>query len=312
MFTPVKEFKHDGYYYDDNADTHVLEYLYPIANYYCPDFSGEYNEEGLPIYEPTQAVRNFVIRYNYKGKSSENKVSISNKSLKSIAELEKRKQKIDEYQKEVKRNRSNSKEAMTIQEFINYYELDSEKFWYLFLFISDYVEGLCIHNAVVTESPIKQIERFIKPILENVDEEKKILELMRLEVKIGKKHSVKLNNTLAIHYIASAIEYLKDNLYEIDTRIAYSRVNWSVPEPQNLGITIAAFARVFIQFFNSKETIVGKRKGGEVSNNELQFIELLFNLSELYVFNSANPEQYIREQLKRNSHSPNNIKNNYY
>jgi len=327
-FIPIKEFLDDnGFHYRENKDTRVLEYLYPVAQCYKPDF--EIHQEDLDdtlnlnldedfgisqrvklIQYPTQAVKDFVFRYNcvQMDKRGVLHPDYKEKNIASVEHLERRKEKIKEYEKIIVRKSANKKEELSIQEYISLYQLDSEKFWYLFLFISDFVEGLCLNNIQVMDSSFNQTMKFMDAILANTNQEP-----MKLEIKIGKKHPLKIENNRAIFYIASAIEYLKDKLEHNIPDFTTRKTDWKTSIELSTGETLSYFAKMFIYFFNITESISKTRKKeGEISNKELRFIYLLFKLSNLSQIKTDSPEAYIRKQLERYPDKPQNVANRYY
>ncbi|GEM_PF-6925771 len=329
MFISIKEFKSDGYWYDEKTDTKVLEYLYPVAQYFKPEYQIFHEEmddtsnvnmdEDLGITEkvtvlqlPTYAVKDFVFRYNCVEKDKRNKLhpDYREKNLASVVNLEKRKLKVEEYQEIINRNKESNKKILpNIQDYIKLYQLDAEKFWYLFLFISDFVEGLCIKNIEVENSSFQETMKFMNTILKNTTTQ----EPMKLEIKIGDKHPVKIDNNHAIFYMAFAIEHLKDKLEHNVPDFTNRRAKFDMSIPQSAGTILSYFTKMFIQFFNSTKSVYKTRKkGGEISNQELLFIHLLFKLSGLAETKTNNPTTHIRKLLERNQDDPKNVTNRYY
>lgn len=262
MFTPVKEFKHNGYYYNEEADTHVLEYLYPIANYYCPDFSGEYDDEGEPIYEHTQAVKRFVARYNYAIKQKE--VSTGKTDF-----LEKAKRKASKYY---------SDDELKI--YIKNFNLDPDKFWYLLLFIYDYCIGKCVDNLFVEEkTTMEQLKKLTDAIFSNheilVGSDGKAIfrtkEAMILSVKIG-DNEYAINSHTIIRSIA--LFCVKEKLCtDPQSPLFLHHVQMDKSRPERDTILVYSFASMFTWFFqNNNFSSYKRRKNAKLTTYEKGFI----------------------------------------
>lgn len=131
MMQPIEKFS-----FQYNVEEYkLLEYVYPVAQEYAPDF--DYNENtGESYMVVSQAPDIFKGRYN--------------------ARKLRHKFTVEEYMQDKE-----------LQGYLTTLELDSEKFWYLLLFCYDYSWGICMEGIEVNKSPVEHIRGFIDAIYNN-------------------------------------------------------------------------------------------------------------------------------------------------
>lgn len=243
MFTPVEHF--------DDCYASQLEYLLntdevveienerktvlkpAIAQHYVPSYdvnrtTGKYEEC------ETMAAQQFIVRYN----------------LKAI----KRMDKVTDYM-----------EDPNIQEYLQALNVDSEKFWYLLLFVYDYSFGQCVNNIVTNKTPKEEIENLIKNI-ENGEEP--------VVLQVGK---VPLDGIIT-SFIADAC---KKYLEVCGDSILLNTGSLNLDKRNNVGFTRMAyhFCYMFKWFF---DWIGIERKEGAIfSNNEKGLLCHLLHLTEI-------------------------------
>lgn len=280
MFEPVKEFESDGYYYDENADTHVLEYLYSVANNFCPDFDGDFDTNGNPVYLPSQAVFWFRNRYNLARKNKATKRS-NNKMFR----LQNLKERVDTYIKS-----KGEKNNWEIQNLLNWFGFDPEKFWYLLLFIYDYCIGKCVANIVFEEdSPIGQVEKLYHAIGSNFYIEKdekgkshlKQLQGMSLVLKIG-EDNYSITSPQIIQQIARFC------LHGVKTLPPKSILSYKATKkestPERDSVLEQEFISMFSYFFNlGGFGTYKRRKNATLIREEKELIVKLLHFTEINI-----------------------------
>ncbi|MDH6306278.1 hypothetical protein M2459_002641 [Parabacteroides sp. PF5-5] len=265
MFTPIETFKDKGYSYNKEADTNVLEYLYPVANHFCPDFSGEYDEEGNPVFYNSQAVERFIIRYNWQSMNP-------NKPNDQTSYLEKAKERAKKY---------NFNEELNW--YIKSFNLDVEKFWYLLLFVYDYCIGKCIENIFVEkESPLEQVKNFTDAVYSNYYRIKtnenfskaKPIKPMVLTLSVGdKEYSINSHNIIN----AIAMFCLKERLCVDPNSPLYGKqARMNKNRDRQDTILEYSFISMFAWFFqNNNFTSYKRRKNAKLVDDEKSFIAYL-------------------------------------
>lgn len=283
----IKEFS--GEYGSKSDEDVVLEYVYIISEIILPynDFDGE-----QMIRYPSFAPSIYKKRYN------ENLFEIKNKSGFTFTNYQKNKD---------------------IQELLTYFELDSEKFWHLLLFVYDYANGNSISGNKILTTPRNQIKEFINLVKSNGTDEgffeignEYYSDNMELTLKIGKKKVV-INNDTAINLITTASEHFlnkeQDNIL-LDCGMIIMN------EPINESYTFFAyiFAKTMIDFFNSQEHIKSKRRSGaNLSDKEKILISTLLNFTEIvYSKSIIEDNDYLKAILKRFKNHNKKISNKYY
>lgn len=151
----------------------LLEYVYPVAQEYAPDF--DYNENtGESFMAVSQVPDIFKGRYN--------------------ARKLRHKFTVEEYTQDE-----------DLQGYLKTLDLDSEKFWYLLLFCYDYSWGICMEGIEVNKSPVEHIRGFIDAIYNNYTGSGMLgaifNEPISITLKVGRKNIV-IDNNNAIACIA--------------------------------------------------------------------------------------------------------------
>ena len=133
---PIKRFQIDNYSNDEN---NLLEYVIRVANELAPDIV--LDENGTPYKVESQAPLIFKRRYN------NGKLNV-----------------YFHYEDYIKASSNNNESIIDI---ISALEIDPEKFWYLLLFISDYVSGSTLNTLQCHATPKQEIEQLIDFIEQN-------------------------------------------------------------------------------------------------------------------------------------------------
>lgn len=92
-----------------------------------------------------------------------------------------------------------------IQNTLEALDIDREKFWYLLLFVSDYIYGSCLEGIKVKETPRVLVEKFMQQIEKNINNKNSkasFIKPMTLTLKLeGEHHSMKIDDPISLDYI---------------------------------------------------------------------------------------------------------------
>ncbi|BBE18834.1 hypothetical protein AQPE_3003 [Aquipluma nitroreducens] len=204
-----------------------------------------------------------------------------------------------------------------IQRILSGFGFDSEKFWYLLLFIFDYSYGSCIDGVYWAESPREQLDKLTDAIDDNtsvidINGIPTFIKEAKLTLKIKGNHSITINNPIAIYYLAfstdSALKKIKpDSIMNISTELEQDK---SISN----SVHIWFFAKMFQAFFDLHPLIKIKSSKGE--NKPFSKKQLI---SDLIYFTriSKNSELLASDEtlkgiLNKYKNYKLNTKNSYY
>ena len=106
------------------------------------------------------------------------------------------------------------KDAQEIQDSLKAFELDSEKFWFLLLFIHDYCCGACLNTVKANTSSVDVISNLIESIGESMVDISAgrpfFKEETQLNFKTGNK-KIKIENPLYLQYLYECCTYGMEN-----------------------------------------------------------------------------------------------------
>lgn len=101
-----------------------------------------------------------------------------------------------------------------IQNTLEALDIDREKFWYLLLFVSDYIYGSCLEGIKVKETPRVLVEKFMQQIEKNINNKNSkasFIKPMTLTLKLQEKHrSIEIDDPISLAYIYLVYEAGKD------------------------------------------------------------------------------------------------------
>lgn len=156
--------------------------------------------------------------------------------------------------------------ATEIQEYLAYFELDKDKFWFLLLFTYDFCESVCTNGITVADSPYDQLQKLINTILPHVNyfnQQYGSTFDTKIELNIhvkGIKGTIKIDSPTALHFIAdSCKKRIEEEKIEESAWIQYREIQEEAKGLKDSRI-IYFFANMFLKWFNSQERIYSKRK----------------------------------------------------
>ena len=243
---PIDKFDTDNY---RKEQYDLLEYLVAVADRVAPDIAKD--TEGNMYTTDSQAPHIFMRRYN------------SNRLNTRFS-----------YPDYISRDRLHNENIIDIIEGLG---IDAERFWYLILFISDYVTGSTTDTIRVTESPKEQMEKFVEFVENNCSDFNAIEGFMSdkpmtlsLRVK-GRRLEIDNPNTIAM--IASACREL---LPMVDQSSILNNVKLERGYNKSNSVKIWLFARLFRCFFERYPQFAGKKRDSDgVSKSTLLLISKL-------------------------------------
>lgn len=248
---PIDRFQIDNYNNDENS---LLEYVINVANEFIPDIV--LDENGIPHKVESQAPLIFKRRYN------NDKLNV-----------------YFSYKDYIKTDKNANENVIDIIEALG---IDPEKFWYLLLFISDYVGGSTLNTLTCNATPKQEIKHLVNFIEQNEDSINPIngvspKQEMELTVRI-KGHILKINNPNTLSAIGV---FCKQGLSSINKD---SWLNFGTTKEIDLADSkqIGLFAEMFRCFFNLYPQFTAKRKtGNNTTKSTLRLISKLAYLTKL-------------------------------
>lgn len=179
-------------------------------------------------------------------------------------------------------------DATEIQEYLTYFELDKDKFWFLLLFTYDFCESVCTNGITVAGSAYTQLQKFINTILPHVKHftpqyGSTLDTKIELNIRVkGIRGTIKIDSPTALHFMAdSCKKRVEEEKLEESAWLQYQEIQ---EEATNLKDTpiIYFFANMFLKWFNSQESVYSKRrKGAKHSTKERILISRLIYFTRI-------------------------------
>ena len=203
------------------------------------------------------------------------------------------------------------------------YDLDISKFWYLCVFLKDYVTGETIEGARIEELTHRErLEKFVSLVNQlNPDLFGGLYKTtgeaeLTLRVGKGKKNKLVLNNGHTLALIRNGIQYVLDN-YHSDY-LDFSEVDQSKRLKSTKGdiVKIALFYKYMLWFLDhctiNKEVI---KEALSLSTSKILLISQLvyiIGLTDNKNFLGENNETYLRTYISGYEDYKSNIDNKFY
>lgn len=270
---PIDKFHIDSY---DAEEENLLEYMTTVADKFCPDFIFEANDNPIPV--DSQAPFIFKRRYN--------------------------KQRLNgnfRYGEYMKTSITNDE---TIQDIIRALGIDPEKFWYLLLFVYDYVMGSTQNTTALKDSPIEEIEKFIEYVetnelsfdsLRGIEHSKPMV----LTIKKDREQKITITNPNTISLIASIC---KEALPTLPINSLFNNEEADKEDVSKaMSIKIWLFTAMLRYFFEQYPQFANKRKtGNAITKSTLKFISKLIYFVKLTDNEDYNyDDENLRATLKQ-------------
>jgi hypothetical protein len=239
----------------------LLSYVFQVANEYCPDVDVDDDGDAY-FYPPDYAIFTFKRRYN-------------NNELDCDFN----------YEGYIKNK--------NIQDTLSGLRLDSEKFWYLLLFIFDYTRGNCLEGFVRKDTPKEQLTKLIDSIFKNIKNVNPILKAtsykpIKLTLSIEGERDLVIDNSTVLFHLARFCSKELNRLdgTEYKNTIICDSLNYGEigdePQSESNSVHIWYFAKMFIKFFELNPQIKARaKKGSDISYNKLLLISRLVYFARL-------------------------------
>lgn len=251
---PIDKFNIDCY---DAEEENLLEYMTTVADKFCPDFIFEDDGNAIPV--DSQAPFIFKRRYNQQ-------------KLKGNFR----------YEEYMKTSITNDE---TIQDIIRALGIYADKFWYLLLFVYDYVMGSTQNTISLKSSPIEEIEKFIDYVetnelsfdsLRGIKHSKPIV----LTIKKDGAQKITITNPNTISLIASIC---KETLPTLPINSLFNNVEADKEDAsKSMSIKIWLFTAMLRYFFEQYPQFTNKRKNGNaITKSTLKLISKLIYFVKL-------------------------------
>ena len=262
----------------------LLEYVYPVAQEYAPDF--DYNENtGESYMVVSQAPDIFKGRYN--------------------ARKLRHKFTVEEYMQDKE-----------LQGYLQALDLDSGKFWYLLLFCYDYSWGICMKGIEINKFPVEYIRDLVDAIYSNYAGSGMLgaifNEPISITLKVGRKNIVIDNNNA----IACIAKFCDDGLENNDlTNLPNGHfVDITRKSSDSVSVLAYYFSKMIISAFNHQEQVKEKRKkGANLSDKEKMVIAHLLYLTGIISNESVREsDEYLKAILKRYKNTEIKKLNSFY
>lgn len=271
---PIDKFTLDKYVKEEDD---LLEYVEMLGCKCHPDW--DFDKDGNYVFMGTTVTQEFKKRYNAR-----------------ILEVPYKFEKYIQYE-----DVQNTLEALNI---------DREKFWYLLLFVSDYIYGSCLEGVKVKEAPQILVEKLMQQIGKNIDKDGSkvtFIKPMTLTLKIQEEHrSIEINDPISLAYIYFIYEAGKDNFcIDKPTIFDIQGIDRKGKDTEPNTVLVAMFYKLLDSFFKllpKTNTSKPAKAYSTVSLNKALLISRL-----VYLTNLSKDKRYTGVDEKKDKLCPNFI-----
>ena len=198
-----------------------------------------------------------------------------------------------------------------IQNTLEALNIDREKFWYLLLFVSDYIYGSCLEGIKVKETSRVLVEKLMQQLGKNIGNSGCILSFikpMTLTLKLQEKHrSIEIDDPISLAYIYLVYEAGKDYFSnDKPTRFDTQGIDRKGKDTEYKTILVAMFYKLSKSFFKllpKTNTSKSAKAYSTVSLNKTLLISRL-----VYLTNLSKDKRYTGVDEKNSKLCPNFIK----
>lgn len=198
-----------------------------------------------------------------------------------------------------------------IQNTLKALNIDREKFWYLLLFVSDYIYGSCLEGIKVKETSRALVEKLMQQLGKNIGNSGCILSFikpMTLTLKLQEKHrSIEIDDPISLAYIYLVYEAGKDYFSnDKPTRFDTQEIDRKGKDTEPDTVLVAMFYKLLKSFFKllpKTNTSKPAKAYSTVSLNKTLLISRL-----VYLTNLSKDKRYTGVDEKKDKLCPNFIK----
>lgn len=312
---PIHEDKWANYY-----DEPLLDYVCKVANNFWMEYDPENQQPVGSSIPQTFASRYFDGKVDNTGKDLFCKAATPKNHKPKHRKFD---ENINDGQKEQKGNDSEEEESIPdISTTLEAYRIDISKFWYLCVFLKDYITGETIQGVrIIQDSPRKSLEKFVNLVNQlhphlwgSIYKTKGNAELT-LRVGKGKKNKVVISDGHTLALIRDGINLVLN--YPSDY-LDFYELNVINREKSDKGkmVRIALFYKYMLWFLDSctinKEVV---RKSLILSTSKILLISRLIyilGLSDNVKFLGEGNETYLRTYISGYEDVKMNVDNKFY
>jgi len=197
----------------------------------------------------------------------------------------------------------------TFEKYIQY--KDIQNFWYLLLFVSDYIYGSCLEGIKVKETSRVLVEKLMQQLGKNIGNSGCILSFikpMTLTLKLQEKHrSIEIDDPISLAYIYLVYEAGKDYFSnDKPTRFDTQEIDRKGKDTEPNTVLVAMFYHLLKSFFKllpKTNTSKPAKVYSTVSLNKTLLISRLVYLTRL-----STDKRYTGVDEKKDKQCPNFIK----
>ena len=194
-----------------------------------------------------------------------------------------------------------------IQNTLEALNIDREKFWYLLLFVSDYIYGSCLEGVKVKEAPQILVEKLMQQIGKNIDKDGSkvtFIKPMTLTLKIQEEHrSIEIDDPISLAYIYLVYEAGKDYFSnDKPTIFDIQGIDRKGTGTEPNTVLVAMFYHLFFKLLPKTNTSRSAKAYSTVSLNKALLISRL-----VYLTNLSKDKRYTGVDEKKDKLCPNFI-----
>lgn len=165
--------------------------------------------------------------------------------------------------------------TQTVGHLLKELELDTDKFWCLYLFALDYCCSIFYQGRTMKATPLEQLNTLVDMIT-NAGEE-----AISLNFKVGKQKT-SVESPIALQFLAEAIQKQLEHSDHTTMKCLYTREEDEEGKVIKDSPIIVYFAQILLSFFDTQEHIKSKRKkGANYSIKEMDLVSQLIYFSNL-------------------------------
>ena len=262
--------------YYEYQDIELLDYVWEVANHFLPNIGGGLIDSQAPaIFCERYHQRNLTIEERYERHKA---FYISNGSLEDYIAHYADDKPVDDSYKELYLN------CRELQDTIEAFGLDKSQFWYLLLFVHDYIEDISNNSPSTGKSTLDDFNEFAQ----------KLSEATCISLKKDNRKSYTVEREETIRIIQSAVQYymksyndiinsdssreeIIDRLNNIGGSIVSNThpVNFAEKSRLDVSYKKLKFAEIFLHFLKDRKATKPKNSIYNVSKDKLLFISRL-------------------------------------
>ena len=293
--------------YYDYHDIELLDYVWKVANYFLPNICGSITYSQAPAI--------FCERYHQRKLSIEERYErdkefyISNQSFEDYMKFHAEDRPLKDSFKERYLN------CRELQDTIAAFGLDVSKFWYLLLFVHDYIEDIGSNSPTLEKSTLEDFNDFANKLREATSITLK--KDSRKSYAVEKEDTIRIVQAAVQYYIKSYNDIIDSNLTrdeiterldDMGSSIISDGKSLNIRDKSSLDISYKKwkFAEILLHFLNDKKATVPKNCIYNVSKDKMLFISRLiyvvgYDTKRYYdaYDSNGNPNRMLSNLLRR-------------